>query len=112
MMTTKPSHKLSFRDRLSRLSFEQACKLMCPQGKHLLRVGAKRDVILKEDVYPRGDLSRVRFRSINGDAGTVATLTLKADARDRLHWNCTTCQEPCWHVVTMFSVLLENKTIL
>ena len=31
-MTTKPSHRLTLRDRLSRLNFTQACKLLGPRG--------------------------------------------------------------------------------
>jgi superfamily II DNA or RNA helicase len=112
MTTTKPSHKLSFHDRLSRLTFEQACKLLGTQGRKLISVGGKREVNIKEDVYLGGDLFRLRFPGLNGDCEAVATLTLTADAKDRLRWNCTTCDEPCWHVGSMFSVLLENKMAL
>ena len=34
MATVKPGHLLTFRDRLSRLSFEQACKLLGPSGRN------------------------------------------------------------------------------
>jgi ERCC4-related helicase len=111
-MMTKPSHKLTFRDRLSHLTFTQACKLLGPWGRELIRQGGKRDVDLKEDVYLGGDLLRVKYARLGDEPPAVATLTLKADVKDRLHWNCTACQEPCEHVGGMFSVVLENKVSL
>ena len=36
-MMTKPSNKLSFRDRLSHLTFLQACKLIAPWGRELIQ---------------------------------------------------------------------------
>jgi hypothetical protein len=109
---TKPVHKLSFRDRLSHLTFHQACKLLAPWGRELIQKGAKREVDLKEDVYLGGDLLRVKFPALGGEPAAVATLTLKSDVKDRLHWHCTACQEPCEHVGALFSVVLENKTPL
>jgi ERCC4-related helicase len=112
-MMTKPSNRLSFRDRLSHLTFLQACKLIAPWGRELILQGGKREVKLKEDVFLGGDLFRVRFPALGSNSTeAVATLTLKADARDRLEWNCTACDVACEHVGAMFSVLLENKTFL
>ncbi len=112
MTTTKPSHKLSFHDRLSRLSFSQACKLLGPRGRQLIQEGGKREIDLANDLYLGGDLFRVSFPGLNGAPEAVATLTLKADAKDSLHWNCTACQEPCEHVGAALSCLLENKMAL
>ena len=105
-MTTKPSHRLTLKDRLSRLNFTQACKLLGPDGRQLIQRGGKFDVDLDEQVYLSGDLLRVRF-----DAAVV-TVTLMAEARDRLHWNCTTCDWPCEHAGAVFSLVLEEKTAL
>jgi superfamily II DNA or RNA helicase len=111
-MMTKPTHKLSFHDRLSHLTFHQACKLLAPWGRELIQKGAKREVDLKEDVYLGGDLVRVKFPALGNEPAAVATLTLKSDTKDRLHWHCTACQEPCEHVGALFSTVLENKTPL
>ncbi|MCI0332754.1 MAG: DEAD/DEAH box helicase [Planctomycetes bacterium] len=105
-MTTKPSHKLSLRDRLSRLNFTQACKLLGEEGRQLIQRGGKFEINLEEQVYLEGDLFRVKFED------SVVTITLMADARDRLHWNCTTCQWPCEHAGAAFSLLLEEKSAL
>lgn len=108
MPTVKPSSKLTLHDRLSRLSFEQACKLLGDEGKKLIIQGSKRE-IPGDDVYLGGDLLRVTLREPTGKVEAVATLTLMAEHKDRLHWNCDRCFRPCEHVGAMFSLLLENK---
>ena len=105
-MTTKASHRLTLRDRLSRLNFTQACKLLGEEGRQLIQRGGKYEIDLDEQVYLEGDLFRVKF------ADAVVTITLLAEARDRLHWNCTACQWPCEHAGAAFSLLLEEKTAL
>src|SRR5262249_44424434 len=96
---------------LSHLTFTQACKLLGPFGRGLIQKGAKREIDLKEDVYLGGDLLRVKCSDFNGKPA-IATLTLKTEAKDRLHWHCTVCQEPCEHVGALFSTVLENKIAL
>jgi hypothetical protein len=105
-MTTKASHRLTLKDRLSRLNFTQACKLLGAEGRQLIQRGGKFEIDLEEQVYLEGDLFRVKF----DDA--IVTITLMAGAKDRLHWNCTTCQWPCEHAGAAFSLLLEEKTAL
>ncbi len=105
-MTTKPSHRLTLRDRLSRLDFTQACKLLGPEGRRLIQLGGKWDVVLADQVRLQGDLFRVSFPD------AVVTFTLMADARQRLHWNCTACEVPCEHAGAAFSLVLEEKIAL
>ncbi len=112
MTTVKPTAKLTLHDRLSRLTFEQACRALGEDGKKLLIAGSKREVDLREDVYLGGDLLRVTLRGPDRKVEAVATLTLMAERKDRLHWNCDQCFRPCEHVGAMFSVVLENKTAL
>jgi superfamily II DNA or RNA helicase len=111
-MMTKPTEKLSFRDRLSHLNFAQACKLLAPWGRELLQRGGKREIDLKEEVYLGGDLLRVKFPAVGDERPAIATLTLMDDARHRLHWRCSTCKDLCEHVGAMFSMILENKMAL
>ncbi len=105
-MTTKPSHRLTLKDRLSRLNFTQACKLLGDEGRRLIQRGGKFEIDLAEQVYLEGDLFRVKFTD------AVVTITLMAGAKDRLHWGCTACQWPCEHAGAAFSLLLEEKTAL
>ena len=53
-----------------------------------------------------GDLYRVKFPD------AVVSITLMADARQRLHWNCTGCDVPCEHAGAAFSLLLEEEMSL
>ena len=105
-MTTKPSHRLTLKDRLSRLNFTQACKLLGPEGRQLIQHGGKWEINLEEQVYLQGDLFRVNL----DDA--IVTMTLMAEAKDRLHWNCTRCELPCEHAGAAFSLVLEEKMAL
>jgi superfamily II DNA or RNA helicase len=94
------------RDRLSRLTFRQACKLLGPEGARLIRAGGRHEIVIEEQVFQQGDLFQLRL------PGATVSITLMATARDRIHWNCTACTEPCEHVGAAFSLALEEKTAL
>ncbi|MCP4456227.1 MAG: DEAD/DEAH box helicase [Planctomycetes bacterium] len=103
---SKKSRELTLKDKLSRLTYTQACKLLGENGPALIRQGGKYDIDTEQDVYLGGDLFR-----LNVD-GAVATITLMADARKRLHYHCNSCQEVCEHVGAAFSLILEEKMTL
>jgi hypothetical protein len=105
-MTTKPSHRLTLKDRLSRLTFLQASKLLGDEGRRLIQRGGYQDIDLEQQVYLGGDLFRVKFPE------AIVTVTLMAEARNRLHWNCTACDWPCEHAGAAFALVLEEKTVL
>ena len=105
-MTTKPRHRLSLKDRLSRLTFTQACKYLGKEGRPLIQQGGQWEIDLDEQVYLRGDLFRLKLPE------AVVTITLMASAKNRLHWNCTACEFPCEHAGAAFSLILEEKTAL
>ncbi|MGC2260376.1 MAG: hypothetical protein WA594_18845, partial [Candidatus Sulfotelmatobacter sp.] len=81
-MLTKQSAELTLFDKLSRLTFLQATKLLGPEGTDLIAAGGKYDIDLTTQV----DFDRDRFR-LTVDSATV-TLALSAAARDRLEWRC------------------------
>lgn len=93
-MTTKKSEALTLKDRLSRLTYTQACKHLGAQGKQLLQQGASYEIEdFEQDVYLRGDLFRLRLpRERRGGGQAVVTITLMASAKNRLHSNCTACE--------------------
>ena len=84
-MRTKPSDRLTLRDRLSRLTFTEACKLLGEDGKRLIKAGSAFQVKLPEDVFLGNDLFRVNLGSDDAGRPIVATITLMAEARQRLH---------------------------
>ena len=99
--------ELTLKDRLSRLTFAQACMLLGPDGNKLIMQGGKFEVTSIEDnVYLGDDLFRLSVR------GAVVTITLMAQARMRLHFNCNKCETVCEHVGAAFALILEEKTVL
>jgi hypothetical protein len=112
--TTRPSGQLSLKDRLSRLSFVDACKVLGPTGAKLIRKGANLwDIKIEEDVHLGEDLFRLRLREAATDGQPlVVTITLMDEARQRLQWNCSQCFQACEHVGAAFSLILEDKLAL
>jgi len=103
----KRKRELTLKDRLSRLGYRQACRLLGDEGERLIRQGGKFDGInIDENVYLGNDL----FRLSLDDA--VVTITLMAEAKQQLHWNCTRCNTACEHVGTALSLILEEKMVL
>ena len=114
-MTTQSRKQVrNLADRLSRLAYPQACKLLGPQGKQLLAQGAKYNQIdVDRDVYLRGDLFRLTLRGAAHDGADVrVTISQMASRRDRLVWNCDLCGTACEHVGAAFSLILEDKYAL
>ena len=108
-MTTKKSAALTLSDRLSRLSYNQACKLLGPEGKRLLQAGSRYEVDdLEEDVYLSGDLFRLNLRS----EGVIVTITMLAESKDRLKLNCNRCETVCEHLGATLAFILEEKLAL
>ena len=110
----RPSDQLTLKDRLSRLTFMEACKLLGENGKRLIQQGAKEwDIILADDVYLGPDLLRVRIPGeFQDDRPVIVTITPMAEARNRLHWNCNSCDTACAHVGAALSLVLEEKSAL
>src|SRR5579864_5353070 len=117
MMTpvlTRPSKQLSLKDKLSRLTFVDACKLLGPGGAKLIQEGAKHwDPKIPDDVFLGEDLFRLSLpeKTDDGQPLTV-TITLMAEARQRLNWNCSQCFQACEHIGAAFSLILEEKMAL
>jgi SNF2-related domain/Helicase conserved C-terminal domain/SWIM zinc finger len=105
-MLTKASSELTLFDRLSRLSFNSAAKLLGPEGNRLMTAGGKYDIDLFTQVQLDGDRFRLTLD------GSVVTLSLNAAVRDRLEWRCDTCEVPCEHAGAAFSLILEEKLAL
>ncbi len=108
-----PSNRLSLKDRLSRLTFLDAAKLLGPQGPQMLQRSANKwSINIPEDVYLGNDLLRVRFPAQPGEQPVIVTITLMAEARQRLHFRCDACEVACDHVAAVLSLVLEEKTAL
>src|SRR5260221_7535769 len=107
----RPSARLTLKDKLSRLTFLEAAKLLGPEGKQLIQRSANSwDFKIEDDVYLGDDLFRLRFPGeFVDDQPLTVSITLMAEALQRLHWNCTRCEGACEHVGAAFSLILEDK---
>ncbi len=99
--------ELTLKDRLSRLTFTQACKLLGPEGNKLIIQGGKFQIAsIEENVYLSDNLFQF---SVDG---AIVTITLMDEARKRLHFKCNKCRKLCKHVGATFALILEEKTAL
>ncbi len=99
--------ELTLRDRLSRLNFKQACKLLGPEGASIIRKGGKYSIELTDDtVYLDNELFSIKVHD------ALVIIRLADDRRNRLFFQCDQCKDLCHHIGAAFSVVLEEKTVL
>jgi superfamily II DNA or RNA helicase len=107
-MTTKKGSDLTLRDRLSRLTFTAACKLLGEEGEALIRSGGAYEIDIAEQV----ELDDSRLR-VSLDGGCIAEISLSSAARSRIALSCSACGAgPCEHLGAALSLVLEEKTAL
>ena len=107
MATTKRSDSLTLWDRLSRLNFEQASKLLGPNAKKLIMRGAGAwELNVSEHACLSESQFRLKFPVDSDEDSPIVTIRLRDDVRQRLHSRCSHCDDPCLHVGAAFSVLL------
>jgi hypothetical protein len=97
---------INLKDRLSHLTFREACKLLGPEGERLIREGGKYDVDIAEQVTWGEELFRVNL----GDA--IVTFSLTSEKPKSLRFECSGCANACEHVGAAFSLILEEKLAL
>lgn len=107
----KKAKNLTLKDRLSRLTFNQAVRLLGgdEEGKKLLYAGGKIPIEdIDEYVMLHGDL----FRLTVPGHDAIVTITLRADQKNRLLCNCDSCDVMCEHVGAALSLILDSKLAL
>src|SRR5262245_3843139 len=107
-VSTKRSGFLSMRDRLSHLSFDEACKILGTEGKRLLVRGGGLE-LASPDLL-RIDEAEARIEWERG--GPSSRIFFDPAARGRLRAECSHCTDACIHVGGLLSILLEQKTDL
>src|SRR3989454_1466513 len=113
--STKKSTELTLIDKLSRLSYSQALKLLGSDAPKLLRAGDRWDFRIEDDVHLGEDLFRLKFPLIPGEsesARVAVTISLMETSYDRLHWRCTACESLCEHIGAAFALILDEKMAL
>ena len=106
MVVSKKRGRLTFEDRLSRLSLATARTLLGTDGDQLIREGGRYEIEIDEHVERQKNLLRLRLRD------AVAEIRLDDRAKSRLAVSCSRCEVPCVHVGAVLSVVLEEKMLL
>lgn len=97
---------MNLKDKLSHLTFREACKLLGPKGGRLIREGGKYDIDIAGQVAWGED----QFRVDLGDA--IVTFSLTPEKPKLLGFRCSGCETLCEHVGAAFSLILEEKLAL
>ncbi len=97
---------IKLKDKLSHLTYRQACKLLGPEGSQLIRAGGKYEIDITEQVVLKNDLFRLSLHD------AVVTISLRPERNQRLHFDCSACTTACAHVGAAFSLILEEKLAL
>jgi hypothetical protein len=97
---------ITLKDKLSHLSYTQACRLLGPQGKQLILEGGKFDI----DLFEQVTLNSERF-SLSLENSEVA-ITLDDRKMQRLIIQCDACSGVCAHQGAALSLILEEKLTL
>jgi hypothetical protein len=111
VIARKPGSALTLHDRLSQLSFDEACKLLGARGAALIRQGGSFDVDITEQVSVTAKRFVLRIPQARRPPAEVA-MWLADDRPRRLRWRCSACTSTCEHVGAAFSVVLEDKVAL
>jgi len=108
-MTTRKSSQLTLKDKLSRLTFRQASKLLGPDGEQHIMRGGRYTI----DVDRQVSLTQRRFRlELFEPEACIVTISLQDNATRRLGWQCNTSEKACDEVGAAFALILEEKTLL
>jgi superfamily II DNA or RNA helicase len=105
-MATRPAGELTLADRLSHLSFAQACRILGPRANELLRAGGALEIRLQDQV--RLDPDRLTLELPEA----WVEIALAAGERVGLGYRCSACREACLHAGAAFALVLEEKTAL
>lgn len=97
---------IKLKDKLSHLTYRQACKLLGHEGPQLIRAGGKYEIDITEQVVLKNDLFRLSLHD------AVVTISLRPERNQRLHFDCSACTMACAHVGAAFSLILEEKLAL
>jgi superfamily II DNA or RNA helicase len=104
-MVTRPAGELTLADRLSHLSFAQACRLLGPRASELLREGGALEIRLEQ---VRLDPDRLTLELPDARV----EIELAPGERVGLGYRCSACHQACLHAGAAFALVLEEKTVL
>lgn len=113
-MRTRPSSELTLHDRLSRLDFVEATKLLQPDGARLLSEGGKMEIDVTTQLHFTADMFQVTFPEAAPDNGpVVVSLSVHPGHKKRLRMACSHSDDLARkHLGAVLSLILEEKMAL
>ncbi len=116
--TAKHPERLTLYDRLSHLTYKQACDILGSDGSRLLRRSFPLDSLdVANDVYLGEDLFRLSIHEPWIEPATV-TVTLAPGTKHKLGVSCSHCNPHgnpnrfCEHTAATLTFLLEEKSLI
>ena len=97
---------INLKDKLSHLSYRQACKQLGPEGERFVRAGGQYDIDITEQVSLDGERFRLKLPE------AMVTISLDPMKNRRLSCECSVCTTTCEHMGAAFSLILEEKLSL
>ncbi|HQJ31352.1 MAG TPA: DEAD/DEAH box helicase [Syntrophales bacterium] len=97
---------ITLKDKLSHLTYRQACRYLGAEGERLIRQGGRFEIDIAAQVAMSNDLFRLQVD------GAEVEIALTPERKDRLRYRCRSCGEVCVHVAAAFSLILEEKMAL
>lgn len=103
---TETTKDPTLKDRLSHLSYLQACRLLGEQGKDLIMRGGKFEIDIDGQVEINTESFSVKF----ADGQTV--ISPDPMRKNKLDLKCSSCEGHCEHMGATLALILEEKTAL
>ena len=97
---------INLKDKLSHLSYRQACKQLGPEGERFIRSGGQYDIDITEQVLLDGERFQLRLPE------AMVTIRLDPMKNRKLDCQCSECTIICEHLGAAFSLILEEKLSL
>ncbi len=113
MATKRASRRIGIRDRLGRLTFRGACRLLGDEGEARLRQSSRFEIDLPRDVYLGGDTLRVNVPDPDVPEGQARVTFVEMTSKPKgIHFQCEQCEVTCDHIAAVFGLVLEEKLTL
>lgn len=104
--------RIGLRDRLGRMTYRAACRLMGTDGMARLRL-ASRLHVPSDQIRILGDTLRAKILDIElTDGHAMVSIVEMASKPDGLHLHCEVCKTVCEHVAACLNFILEEKLLL
>jgi len=97
---------ITLKDRLSHLTYRQACKHLGPNGEKLIIQGGKYDIDIAGQVFLEKD------RCLLDLPEAKVSIRLDPEKPRQLKSRCNACETVCEHLGAAFSLVLEEKLAL